>query len=261
MSPHALRHVLDDGAYLCAFRGPRRTQDRHDRRAARHVIDVHRCEAALVVMGVPERELLTAVRGTEGVVDVENLQLAGLHGRAELIDQRRGQPRRLRLARRILQTADRRLRGQRCTAVRAAADRELHQWIVPQPVEVDGILVAAGNRRGARHHHLENFVTDAACIAPIRHCIRKPPAHTKLALRLPQQQQAGIRRLVAASDIAIRLEILVEAIEQPFNDAGLGELHSEQSQRRAVGNAIFDPRRKKPRERQPITHLIFDLLV
>src|SRR4029434_9674848 len=41
------------------------------------------------------------------------------------------EPRGFRLARRILQTADRRLRGQRGTAVRAAADRELHQRIVP----------------------------------------------------------------------------------------------------------------------------------
>jgi hypothetical protein len=71
----------------------------------------------------------------------------------------------------------------------------------------------------------------------------------------------GIDDLTAASDIAIRLEMLVEAIEQPFNDARLGELLSEQPQRGAVRDAIFDPGRKKPRERQPITHLIFDLLV
>ena len=152
-------------------------------------------------MRVPERKLLTAVRRTERVVDIENLLLARLHGRAGLVDQSGGEPRRLRLARRILQTTDRRLRGQRCAAVRAAADRELHQRIMPQPVEVDGILVAAGNRRDPRHHHLEHIVTDAARIAPIRHRIGKPPAHPELALRLPQQQQTAIRRLVAAVKI------------------------------------------------------------
>ena len=59
----------------------------------------------------------------------------------------------------------------------------------------------------------------------------------------------GIDDLTAAGDIAIRLEILVEAIEQPFNDASLGELLSEQPQRRAVGDAILDPGRQKPQDR------------
>jgi hypothetical protein len=148
---------------------------------------VHRCEAALIVMCVPERELLTAMRRTERVVNIENLLLAWLHGRAGLVHQSGGEPRRFRPAWRILQTTDRRLRGQSCAAVRAATDRELQQRIVPQPVEVDGILVATGDRRNPRHHQLEHSVTDAARIAPIRHRFGKPPAHPKLALRLPQQ--------------------------------------------------------------------------
>src|ERR1700681_5059672 len=136
-----LRHVLDDGPHLRALRGPRRAQDSGDRRAARYVIDVQRRKAALVVVRVPERELLTAMRRAERVVDVENLLLARLNGRAELIEESRSEPRRLGLARRILQTADGRLRGQRCPGLRTAADRDLHQRIMPQPVEVDGILV------------------------------------------------------------------------------------------------------------------------
>jgi ATP-dependent DNA ligase len=68
----------------------------------------------------------------------------------------------------ILQTRDGRLRRQRCPAYRTAADRNLHQRIVPQPVEVDGILIAARDRRRARHHHLEHRVPDAFRIAPIR---------------------------------------------------------------------------------------------
>jgi len=65
----ALRHVLDDGPHLRALRGARRAQDGGNRRAARHVIDVHRREATFVVMRVPERQLLAAMRGTERVVD------------------------------------------------------------------------------------------------------------------------------------------------------------------------------------------------
>jgi hypothetical protein len=162
---------------------------------------VHRRKAALVVMRVPERKLLTAVCRAERVVDVEDRLLARLHGRAGLVDQSRREPRRLRLARRILQTADRRLRRQRRAGYRAAADRDLHQRVMPQPVEVDGILVAAGDRRGARHHHLEHLVSNAARIAAIRHRSGKSSAHPELALRLSQQQQTGIRRLIAASKI------------------------------------------------------------
>ncbi len=72
---------------------------------------------------------------------------------------------------------------------------------MPQPVEVDRILVPTGDRRHARHHHLEHRVPDAVRIAAIRHRFRKPPAHSELALCLSQQQQTGIRRLVAAFKI------------------------------------------------------------
>jgi hypothetical protein len=85
-------------------------------------------------MRVPERKLLAAMRRAERVV--EDLQPAGLHRRAELIKQSRNEPRRRRLARRILQTRYGRLRRQRRAAVRTTTDRKLHQRIVPQAVEV-----------------------------------------------------------------------------------------------------------------------------
>jgi hypothetical protein len=66
--------------------GVRRTQDRHHRRPACHMIDVHRRKAALVVMCVPERELLGAMRRAKGIVDIKDLQVARLHRRAELIE-------------------------------------------------------------------------------------------------------------------------------------------------------------------------------
>jgi len=107
------------------------------------------------------------MRRTERVVDVEDLLLVRLHGRAELIKQSRSEPRRLGLARRILQTADGRLRAQRRPGLRTAADRNLHERIVPQPIEINGILVSAGDRCDARHHHLEHRVPDAVRIAAI----------------------------------------------------------------------------------------------
>ena len=63
----------------------------------------------------------------------------------------------------------------------------------------------AGDRRRARHHHLKHHVSDTIRIATIGHRVRKPPAHTKLALRLPQQQQTGIGRLRAAVKIDCEL--------------------------------------------------------
>ena len=113
MTAQALGHMPDDGAHLAALGGARRAQDRRHRRAARHVIDVHRRKTTLVVMCVRECKLLAAMCRAERVVDVEHLQLARLHGRAELIKQSRRQPRRLGLARCILQTRDGRLRRQR----------------------------------------------------------------------------------------------------------------------------------------------------
>jgi len=44
-------------------------------------------------------------------------------------------------------------------------------------------------------------VQHPARIASLRHRFRKPPTHPELALRLPQQQQTTIRRLIAAGKI------------------------------------------------------------
>jgi len=97
-------------------------------------------------MRVPERKLLAAMRRTERVVDVDDLKPAGLHRRTELIEQSHTEPRRLDLARRILQAADGRLRRQRRTGLWTSPGRDLHQGIMPQPVEVDSILVPARDR-------------------------------------------------------------------------------------------------------------------
>jgi hypothetical protein len=118
--------------------------------------------------------------------DVEDLKLARPHGDAELVNESCTQPRRLGLARRILKATDGRLRGQRPAALRTAPNRKLHQRIMTQPIEVVSILVAASNRRYPRDHHFEHLVSDAIRIAPIRHGVRKPPAHTEHALPFPE---------------------------------------------------------------------------
>lgn len=84
------------------FRCARRPQDGRQRRTGLYVVDMHRRKAALVMMRVPERQLLVAVRRAEGVVDIKYLAPGWLHRRAEPIDRRRTHPRRVGLARRIL---------------------------------------------------------------------------------------------------------------------------------------------------------------
>jgi len=61
--------------------------------------------------------LLAAMGRGERVVNVENLKLARRHGRANLMEQGRGEPRRIGFARRIFRTTDVRFRGQGCPAV------------------------------------------------------------------------------------------------------------------------------------------------
>ena len=71
MAADAPDQVLEEGADLGAGgRLARAQKDRH-RLAAFHVIDVDEEEAAPVVMGVEERQLLVAVHGIAGVVDIE----------------------------------------------------------------------------------------------------------------------------------------------------------------------------------------------
>src|SRR5205085_1871273 len=55
--------------------------------------------------------------------------------------------------------------------------------------------------------------------------------------------------------------MLIEAFEQFLNQRSLGELLAEQPQRGRIGNAVLDAQPQKPRERQPVAHLIFCLLV
>ena len=53
-------------------------QDRHHRPTRRRVVDVDRQEAALVVVRVPDRELLMAVHDVDRVVDIEDHGLGRL---------------------------------------------------------------------------------------------------------------------------------------------------------------------------------------
>jgi len=201
----ALGQVPDHGAHLAALRRLRRPQDRRDGQARAGVVDVHRGKATLVVVRIPERQLLAAVSGVEGVVDIEDVAVARRHGACEMIDERTGEPRRVRLRRRILEAADGRLRGERAARFRAAADRHLHRWIVAQRVVVDAVLVAAADADDARADDLAQLMDEARRVAPVAQSRCHPRDDAEPLLGSPEQQHAGVRRLVATVEIDCEL--------------------------------------------------------
>jgi hypothetical protein len=98
--------MLEEGADFGARRRLARAQENRHRLAAVYVIDVDRQEAAGVVVGVEQRQLLVAVHWVAGIVDVErDGRGRGGEAAAEDIDQRRRHPRRLKPRRCVLQPA------------------------------------------------------------------------------------------------------------------------------------------------------------
>lgn len=170
------------------------------------MIDVHGHEAALVVVGIPEAELLAAVHDVGRVVDVER-DLGGRRRKrgAELVDQGCRQPHRLPAARHVLQPAHGRLRAQLAAALRAAADRQLQERVLPQPVEIVAVLVAAADRQRAGLDQLDERMLDPGWITAIGQAGGEPRADAGCALGLAQQQEAAVRGLVAAIEIDCEL--------------------------------------------------------
>src|SRR5215813_543611 len=75
------------------------------------------------------------------------------------------------------------------------------------------------------------------------------------------RHNTGVDDLPATRHVALGRKMLVEAVKQLFDQPGLGKLLAEQPKRRGVRNAVLDREPQKARERQPVAHLIFHLLV
>ena len=102
----ATDQVLEEGADFGAGRRLARAQEDRHRLAALHMIDVDGQEAAGVVVGVEQRQLLLAVHRVAGVVDVEGDGGGrGGEGAAEDVHQRRRHARHLDARGRVLQAA------------------------------------------------------------------------------------------------------------------------------------------------------------
>ena len=168
----------------------------HDRDGTRAlgVIDMDRQKAALVVVGVEERELLMPVHDIAGVVDIENdgggLPIVGGH---PLIDERPCQPDRVLQRRRVLQPRQRRLRTQVGARVGQPPASEFEGGINAQGVKIVGVFVATGDRQDAGANHVRQRVRDAQRVAAIGKPMRQSLRDPQPTLGHRKQHHAAIR--------------------------------------------------------------------
>ena len=124
------------------------TQDHRNRSTRRRIVDMDRQEAALIIMGVPLRQLLVAVHNVDRVVDVQDHRPGRLRvAPAPDVDECVGEADDLAQRRRILPARDGRLRAEVTAGVGQPSARQLEGRIAAQPVEVVAIGIAAASTR------------------------------------------------------------------------------------------------------------------
>ena len=186
--------MLQQGTDLGPRRRLARAQENRHRLAALHMVDVHGQEAALIVVGVEERELLVAVHGIAGVVDIERDGGGrGWEGAAEEIDHAAV----IRATMRDGAFSSRLMVGQSARPLSGARPEACLNRGSAQRVAVVGILVTAGDREHADQHGRER-VDHLRLIAPVTDAACQGLGETQAALRLAQQDEAAVRRDQAA---------------------------------------------------------------
>jgi len=129
---------------------------------------MNRQKAALIVVGVPVRQLLVAVHNVNRIVDVQHHRLGWLPVTAapdvhECVGEEDDFPRR----RRILPARDGRLRAEVPAGVGQASAGQLEGRITAQPVKVIAIGIAAADRQHAGSQHIGDCVRDVRRITPV----------------------------------------------------------------------------------------------
>ena len=113
-----------------------------------------RLEAALVFVGVEQRQLLMAMNHVDGVVEIEDHRLGrGFVALAINIGQTSLKPDQVLERGRVFEPGDRRLRTKIKACFRQAAASQLESRIEPQGVQIIAVFVAAGNGEHARLHN------------------------------------------------------------------------------------------------------------
>ncbi len=168
-------------------------QDHRDRARRSGVADMDRQEAAHVVMRVEERQLLLAVDGIDGIVDVEHdaRRYGPIAGAVE-IHELAGRFDGLAQTGRVLQARHRRLRAERLTGLGQSTAGQLEGGIVAQRAEIVGVLVATGNGQDARKQDVGHAVPDARRIAIVRDRVGEVRGHLEMPLGTGEQQDAAV---------------------------------------------------------------------
>lgn len=143
--------TADVTAHLDAGGRLARPQDHGHRTTGYRIVDVDRQEAALVIVGIEERQLLVAVNHVDRVVDIEHDRLGrrGVAGAVE-VDHHPAEPDEVAQGRCVLPARYGRLAHQVRPALRQSPAGELEGGVGPKTIEIVGILVAAGDGQDAR---------------------------------------------------------------------------------------------------------------
>ena len=140
-----------------------------------------------------------AMNHIDRVVDVEGHSIGGRGvARTVEINQYAHQPDQLTKARRVLPARHRRLRAEISAAVGKPIAGQLESRIGAQPIEIVGILKAAGDRQNACAQDVRQEVDDAIGIAPVGDLGRQLPANPEAAFGGCQKDDAAVRSDPAA---------------------------------------------------------------
>ena len=185
--------------HLSAVRCLAGAQDDRHRLAGGRFVDVDRLEAAAVVIGVEQRELLTAVNPVLGVVDVEHDAPGDLlEAVAEHFDHRCHHPLERDPTRQVFQPADGRLRAQISAALGQPPNRHLEDRIGFEQIAVGAVGITRRDQQGPVADHLAEAMPHPFRRSWVFDAIGQPLGDPKPLLDRRQQQYPGVRGQPAA---------------------------------------------------------------
>ena len=146
-------------------------------------------------MGFEQRQLLAAVDGVGGIVDVEdNARRHDLEAAAKQVDQRQPHAPQRAPRRRVLQPRQGWLAHQVIAAFRQPPAGQLKGRVDAQGIKIVAILIAAGDGEHPRPDHVGVAVSRTPRIAFVLNARCQQLGQAEAALDLAQQQNAAIRR-------------------------------------------------------------------
>jgi hypothetical protein len=182
---------------LRALGGPQHGRDE----AALTVEDNDGLEPVFVMIGIEQPQLLAAMHGVEGVVDVEHDPLGHLpEGAAIEVDHRPTDPQKRSHVRQVLQTRDGGLRTQLTVRWRPV-ERHLEQGIAPKPCGVVAVLVAGRDHQQAKANDVGQGVGDLIGRPRILDAGGKPSGDTQALLDRAERQHPAVGRQQPAVEL------------------------------------------------------------